>query len=238
VADPIVLLHGFTQTGDAWRPLRARLEARGRRVLTPDLRGHGSASARRPVTLESVFDDLDAIVDGGVLGGYSMGGRIALAYAAARPGRVRRLVLVGASPGLEDAGERIARREADERLARRIEMVGIEAFAREWARLPLFASQTPDVALAAHAERLRQTPDGLAAALRGLGTGALESRWEALPALEVAVTLVVGEYDAKFRSIAARMARRLRRGRVVVVAGAGHAAHLEAPAAVAGELIG
>ena len=45
------------------------------------------------------------------------------------------------------------------------------------------------------------------------------------------VTLVVGERDAKFRAIAERMGGC--RGRVVVVAGAGHAVALEAPAAVA-----
>lgn len=233
---PIVLLHGFTQTGDAWRSVRARLEASGHRVITPDLRGHGSASAARPVNLQAVFADLDATVDDAVLAGYSMGGRIALAYAAARPGRVRRLVLVGASPGLADPVEREARRKADERLARRIETLGIEAFAREWARLPLFAGQPPAVSAAAHAERLRQTPDGLAAALRGLGTGVLASRWDALPGLELPVTLVVGERDARFHAIAADMAGRLPSGRVVVVPAAGHAVHLEAPAAVVSEL--
>jgi len=238
VPAPIVLLHGFTQTGDAWRQVRARLEARGRHVVAPDLRGHGAASATRPVDLAAVLADLDALVDGAVLGGYSMGGRLALAYAARQPGRVRRLVLVGASPGLEDRRERDARRRDDELLAARIETSGVEAFAREWALLPLFAGQPPAVAAAAHAERLRQTPEGLAAALRGLGTGTLPSVWDALPGLELPVTLVVGQRDAKFRAVAEAMADRLPFGRIVVVPGAGHAVHLEAPAVVAAELAG
>jgi pimeloyl-ACP methyl ester carboxylesterase len=80
---------------------------------------------------------------------------------------------------------------------------------------------------------LRNTPAGLAAALRGLGTGALPSLWPRLADLRVPVTLVVGERDAKFRAIAASMSAALARAEVIVVPGAGHAVHLEAPDAVA-----
>ena len=47
------------------------------------------------------------------------------------------------------------------------------------------------------------------------------------------VTLAVGERDGKFRGIAAEMSRGLPGSQVVVVPGAGHAAHLEAPEAIA-----
>jgi pimeloyl-ACP methyl ester carboxylesterase len=50
------------------------------------------------------------------------------------------------------------------------------------------------------------------------------------------VALVVGERDQKFRAIATEMAAGLPRATVVVVPGAGHAVHLEAPAAVAGAI--
>ena len=87
---------------------------------------------------------------------------------------------------------------------------------------------------AAHADRLRNTPAGLARALRGLGTGALPSLWGRLSELRMPVTLMVGERDEKFRAIAAQMERELiPHAQVEVVPGAGHAAHLEAPARVA-----
>ena len=66
-------------------------------------------------------------------------------------------MLISASPGLADDGERAARRAADEALADRIEAIGVEAFAREWAAQPLFAGQPPEVAAAAHADRLRRS---------------------------------------------------------------------------------
>src|ERR671916_60161 len=48
------------------------------------------------------------------------------------------------------------------------------------------------------ADRRRNSAAGLAAALRGLGTGVMPSLWERLPGLAAPVDLVVGERDEKF----------------------------------------
>jgi 2-succinyl-6-hydroxy-2,4-cyclohexadiene-1-carboxylate synthase len=230
---PLVLLHGFTNTGASWRPVIDALDGPVR-AIAPDIRGHGQAGARRPVSLEAVLGDLGALVDGPfALCGYSMGGRIALHAALALSQRVRRLTLIGASPGLADARERAARRAADERLAAELQALDVEALARRWAATPVLADQPADVAAAAHADRLRSTPQGLAAALRGLGTGALPSLWGRLGELRMPVTLIVGERDRKFAQIAERMARAIPDARVQIIAGAGHAVHLEAPERVA-----
>jgi len=234
---PLVLLHGFTQTRRSWRLTVAALDGR-RRALAPDLPGHGHAAAR-PASFAACTGYLRAL--GGerfALCGYSMGGRIALHAALALGPRVERLVLVGASPGLADPAERAARRAADAALAERIGAIGVEAFAREWGTQPLFAGQPERVAAAAHADRLRNTAAGLAAALRGLGTGTMEPLWDRLGELTIPVTLLAGERDEKFRAIAERMAAALPDARVVVVPGAGHAAQLEDPAAVAAAIEG
>ncbi|MGB2711189.1 MAG: 2-succinyl-6-hydroxy-2,4-cyclohexadiene-1-carboxylate synthase [Conexibacter sp.] len=229
----IVLLHGFTQTGRSWGPTIAALGERYR-ALAPDLRGHGEAAAARPVSFAAIRTDVLALApERFALAGYSMGGRIALGLALQAPERISRLVLVGASPGLADDRERSARRAADEALADRIERDGIEPFTASWSTLPLFAGQPPTVAAAAHSMRLSQDPAGLAAALRELGTGAMEPLWERLPELAIPVALVVGERDVKFHTLAEQMARALPDASLHVVPGAGHAVQLEAPAAVA-----
>jgi 2-succinyl-6-hydroxy-2,4-cyclohexadiene-1-carboxylate synthase len=232
----LVLLHGFTNTGASWAPVIATLPERYR-AIAPDIRGHGSASEMQPVTLDAVIEDIGRATDAPrvSLGGYSMGARIAL-HAALAPGlaeHVERLILVGASPGIADAGERAERRAADEALADSVESSEIEAFARRWAQIPVLAGTSDVVAAAAHADRLRSTPAGLARALRGLGTGALPSLWERLDQLTMPVALVVGERDHKFRAIAEQMAARIPDATVTVIPGAGHAAHLEAPELVA-----
>ncbi len=209
------------------------------RALAPDIRGHGHASARRPVTLGGVLADLEALEGPRfTLAGYSMGGRIALHAALAMPDRVERLLLIGASPGLAAAAERAARREADERLADELERLPIGALARRWAATPVLAGQPPQVLAAAHADRLRSTPAGLAAALRGLGTGALDPVWDRLGELAIPVTLLVGERDEKFTAIGERMAASMPCARLERAAGAGHAVHLEAPELVAAAIAG
>jgi 2-succinyl-6-hydroxy-2,4-cyclohexadiene-1-carboxylate synthase len=238
-AVPTVLLHGFTQTRQSWRRTVAALGGGRYRALAPDLPGHGLAAERRPASFAACAAYVRALADGPcTLVGYSMGGRIALYTALALPGAVERLVLVGASPGIADPAEREERRRSDEALADRIVAIGIEAFAREWGAQELFAGQDERVAAAAHADRLRNSPVGLAAALRGLGTGAMPSLWDRLGELAMPVTLVVGERDAKFGAIAGRMAPAIRDCRVEVVDRAGHAAHMEQPEIVAAAIRG
>lgn len=233
MAPNLVLLHGFTNTGASWDEVVAGLPERYR-PLAPDIRGHGAASGVRPVSLAAVTGDIgEATTDPFELVGYSMGGRIALHLALALPDRVRRLILIGASPGIAVPAARMQRREADERLAAEVEQMTIESFAERWAQTAVLADQPPAVQANVHADRLRNTPAGLAEALRGLGTGALPSLWGRLRQLTMPVDLVVGERDAKFRTIAEEMAGGLPRASLHVVSDAGHAVHLEAPDAVA-----
>ncbi|MGH2913712.1 MAG: alpha/beta fold hydrolase [Solirubrobacteraceae bacterium] len=241
MAPALVMLHGFTHTGASWGAVIDALPA-GYRPLAPDIRGHGAGSAALPVSLSAVIEDLAALAPPSFeLVGYSMGGRIALhaPLAPALRGRVERLVLIGASPGIEAAGERAARASADEALAGEIEALGVAEFAQRWARTPVLADQPTAVRERAHADRLRHASTaGLAAALRGFGTGRLLSLWGRLGELALPVSLIVGERDGKFRGIAEAMAERLPDASVTVVPGAGHAVHLEAPSAVAAAIAG
>jgi 2-succinyl-6-hydroxy-2,4-cyclohexadiene-1-carboxylate synthase len=124
----VVLLHGFTNTGHSWDRVIDALPD-GADALAPDIRGHGDASAQRPVTLDAVIDDIDLLTpDLFTLVGYSMGGRIALHVAFRLPDRVQRLVMIGASPGLKTATARAERRASDAKLAERAENETIERF--------------------------------------------------------------------------------------------------------------
>ena len=236
-APALVLLHGFTNSGASWQPVISGLGERYR-AIAPDIRGHASSSRSQPITLNAVIDDVAALTaDPFVLVGYSQGGRIALHVALALPHRVTSLALIGASPGLSDEAEREQRRLADERLAEQIESLPIDEFARQWAQTPILADIPPDIAAISHQDRLQSTPQGLAAALRGLGTGALPSLWSRLRELRMPVTLLAGERDTKFTAIAHEMARCVPHAAVIIVPRAGHAVHLERPEAVVEALL-
>jgi 2-succinyl-6-hydroxy-2,4-cyclohexadiene-1-carboxylate synthase len=234
-----VLLHGFTGSATSWEGrLVDGLAGAGLAPVLVDLPGHGAdigATAPDGFTLRAALERIGAAgrwpAD---LIGYSMGGRLALHFAAAHPDRVRRLVLESASPGLATESECTGRRIADELLAARIEAEGIEWFVEHWESQPMFAGRQrldPDRVLRHRGLRLRNDARSLAAALRGLGTGALPSLWDDLERIAQPTLLVVGELDEKFVRIAERMARAMPRARVAVIPGAGHSVHLEAPAA-------
>ncbi len=226
----VVLVHGFTQTRHSWAEVVAHLEDRFD-VVTVELPGHGDASHLRLGFVETAR----AIGDIGGLAtyaGYSMGGRLCLRLALDRPDLVRSLVLIGASPGLADPGERAGRRRSDAHLADDLEAAGTSDFLDRWLAQPLLATTRPrPEELAA---RRANSATGLAYALRTLGTGSQEPLWDRLAELTMPVLLVAGEADAKFRSIAERMAESI--GSTAATAwvhGAGHAVPLDQPEACA-----
>lgn len=239
-AGPALLaLHGFTGTGATWLPLAAALGS-SRRVLAPDLLGHGESGASRDPARYQLGEQtadlaalLDALSEDAVdLLGYSRGGRLALSFALAYPARVRRLLLESASAGLDDEAERAARRIQDESWAGLLETAGLAAFVREWERLPLWASQAclpPTLRAALRAQRSVHDPRALAACLRGSGQGVQPHDWSRLSALGAPVTLIVGALDEKYVSLARRLQAGLRQAELALVADAGHAVHLEQP---------
>jgi 2-succinyl-6-hydroxy-2,4-cyclohexadiene-1-carboxylate synthase len=229
----VVLLHGFAGTGRAWDPVAQRLDRERYTALAPDLRGHGAARDARPVSFAACVEDvLGAAPARFVLCGYSMGGRIAQHVALAAPERVERLVLVATTPGIPDEAERAARRADDERLAAFADGATIEEFADRWAAQPLFAGTPPAAARIWREDMLRNDPRGLAAVLRGMGTGAMDSLWGRLGELTMPVTVLAGAEDPKFVALAERMVAALPNAELVVVPGAGHGLPREAPQAV------
>lgn len=243
VGPPVLILHGFSGSTETMAGVADRLSD-WHRTLRLDLVGHGRSEAPDEVahySMERCVEQIVAALDILELPsvhviGYSMGGRAALALAAWHPQRVRSLLLVGASAGLEAASERAARRRSDEALADRIERNGLEAFVDRWMALPLIASQArlgPAWLERARRQRLSNSPVGLANSLRGMGTGAQPALHDHLGEIDVPVCWVAGQQDEKFSHLAEELAARCRRGRVCLIPASGHACHLEEPAAFA-----
>ena len=234
----MILLHGFTGSSASWGDgLIDGLTSAGVQPVLVDLPGHGrhvGETDPADFTLDAALGSISEAggAEPGPILGYSMGGRLALAYAVRHPERVSYLILESASPGLATESSRADRRASDETLALRLETDGIETFVELWETQPLFGSQSvlpQEVRAALRARRLLNDADSLAAALRGLGTGALPSYWGDLERLKVPTLILVGELDQKFAEIGQKAARQFPDVRLAVVPGAGHAVHLERP---------
>ncbi len=106
VGEAIVLLHGLGDSAETWARMMPAL-TRGRRVLAPDLAGFGRTPAPREGMRLSVLvcylaGFLDSLgVRRAILVGNSLGGAVAIRYAAENPGRVERLFLLDSAGLLE-----------------------------------------------------------------------------------------------------------------------------------------
>ena len=236
---PVTLLHGFTQSGRSWHEVVSLMPAGWTWVL-PDLRGHGATRVQpgAPYTMEACTEDLVRLWDSlGIarthLVGYSMGGRLALHVAAARPERILSLLTIGAHAGLDEEA-REGRRRGDEALAQRIENDGLEAFVNYWSSLPLFVGlerRGPSFLAQVRAARIDNHVAGLAESLRGMGAGAMRPVWNELGRVKVPATFVAGQLDHGYAASARRLAASVNEGRVVIVERAGHTVHQERPEA-------
>src|SRR5512132_2369868 len=112
-APPVVCVHGYTSSAEAFNAPARHFQDRFR-LLVPDVRGHGE-SAWAPDGAYQYADqasDLAALVDAlrldrFTLIGTSMGGIIAMTFAASHADRLTALVLNDIGPDVEVGSQRI-----------------------------------------------------------------------------------------------------------------------------------
>jgi pimeloyl-ACP methyl ester carboxylesterase len=238
-APPVVLLHGITGHARVWDHLAERLAPR-HRVLALDQRGHGDSDPAPDddYRVGTMADDVAAFVgslrlDRFALLGHSMGGRIAIKYAADHAARLERLVIVDIGPDINLAGLQRVR----DMMANAPERIESEEWAVEYIRR---ANPLQDVDMLRERVRhgLRRAPDGeltwkYAKGLRDMmreGRRDAVDLWEPLPRIPCPTLIVRGaESDILSAEVAKKMAERLPDGRVVEIAGAGHTVPADRP---------
>lgn len=100
---PVMLVHGMFSAAWSWTRFARELVASGRRVIVPELRGHGHSGPADSYRFEEFADDLVHLLDhleveSVDLVGHSLGGHVATLIAEREPARVRRLVVEDAPP--------------------------------------------------------------------------------------------------------------------------------------------
>ncbi len=230
----LVLLHAFPFDSAIWQEQRSAL-ADAYRVLTPDFPGFGGSAASAGLTIDSAADivaellDHLGVNDRVVVGGLSMGGYVALAFARLYPQRLRALILAD------------TKAEADNPAAREARNAMIVVATTEGAHgvidrllpkmvAPETRSNRPDVMAFIRDNAERQTVDGIVAALQ-----ALRDRPDAtagLAHISVPTLVLVGEDDEITPADQARtMAASIPDSRLFVLPRCGHLSSVEDPRA-------
>jgi len=236
---PLLFLHGFLGSGEDWSAIAEELSA-DFYVLAPDIPGHGKTTTREntetqpelfsmPRVARAIVEMLEALhIERTYLCGYSMGGRLALYLAVRFPEHVHSALILSATAGLRTEEERHTRRESDERLAQRLEHEPFEQFLTFWYEQPLFASLRGHPSFAEITQKRKNgQPEGAAASLRGMGTGAQPSLWEELPRNTLPITFAAGALDTKFTALAEELHNHTPQSTLHIVPNAGHALQYE-----------
>ncbi len=213
----VLLIHAGVCDSRQW----ARQVALLPEAIAPDLPGYGDTP--EPEGEFSIVDCLASLLDGpAAIVGNSLGGRIALQLALARPDLVERLLLVSPGlPGHEWSPEVRACFDAEDEALERGDLdAATEVCVEFWAQ-----PHVRDVVRPMQRRALE------------LQFGAPDSQERPGPALEPAsvrcpTLIAVGEHDVRdFHEIGARLAGEIRGARLVAIPGAGHLPNLEAPEA-------
>ncbi|HET6575466.1 MAG TPA: alpha/beta fold hydrolase [Fimbriiglobus sp.] len=230
---PVVLLHAFPLCREMWAAQRGLADRF--RVVTPDLFGFGGS----PVpaggwTMDAMADALAAFLPGigiaqpVVLGGLSMGGYVALAFARKYPDRLRGLVLAD-TRAEADTAEAKANRDKTIALARSESSVAVVEQMLPKLLGEFTRKNRPHVVGEVLRIGTAQSADGIAAAL-----AAMRDRPDStalLPTIRVPALVVVGAEDALTPPDGARaMAAAIPDARLDVIPTAGHLSAMECPA--------
>lgn len=230
----LVALHGFPHDHTLWQAQLGGL-AEAARVVAPDLRGFGGSPAPdETMSMRAYATDVRNLLRGlnttpAVLMGLSMGGYVALAFAALFPEAVRALILCS-TRATADSPEARARRLA---LARRVAEGEAAAVVTEMVpAMTADASRRADPEMAERVRQmmLRQPAPGVAAALRGMAER--PDRQGSLPALRAPTLAISGSADTLIPPEETEaMARAMPNSRFVLIPGVGHLPPVENPEA-------
>jgi 3-oxoadipate enol-lactonase len=229
-----VLIHSLAMDHRFWERTAERLHAAGD-VLLFDCRGHGASSGiNSPFTAEQFADDLadlfDAVGwDDAVVAGASMGGCVALAFAAAHSGRVRGLGLVDTTAWYGGMAPKQWEERAQKALDSGMAVLGDFQKSRWFSQD--FAAANPDVVTEAMDIFLANDVQSYAETCRMLGR--FDKR-AALPYIAVPTRILVGSEDyATPLAMAEAMRDAIPGATLEVLDGAAHLTPLERPKDVA-----
>jgi 3-oxoadipate enol-lactonase len=233
----VALIHSLALDGEFWRPV-VDIVSKKAAVLTIDCRGHGaSGKPSGPYSLTQFADDLADVLDGvgwpsAVVAGASMGGCVAISFAAQYPSRTTGLGLFDTTAwygaNAPKAWEERAQRGVADGMASLVEFQKTRWFG------DAFRTQHADVVERTIATFVKTDPKAYAETCRMMGGFDLRDK---LAALRMPTRVAVGEDD---QATPIAMSKTIHEGisgsTLNVIAGGRHLTPLECPLQIAGEI--
>jgi 3-oxoadipate enol-lactonase len=218
----VALVHSLALDGEFWRPV-ADILSKNAAVLTVDCRGHGaSGKPPGPYSVEQFAGDLADVLDGigwpsAVVAGASMGGCVAISFAAQYPSRATGLGLFDTTRGVADG------------------MASLVEFQKtRWFGDTFRAAQHPEIVDRTIATFVKTDPKAYAETCRMMGAFDLRAK---LGALRMPTRVAVGEQD---QATPIEMSKAIHEGipgsTLRVIPGGRHLTPLECPQQIADEI--
>ncbi len=169
------------------------------------------------------------VLEGSVLVGYSMGGRIALSLAAEAPKKFAGLVLIGSHPGIPD-DQKPMRRAFEAQWLKVFRTLPKEKALELWYAQKMFDNLRTHAAYSSMLKRRLETPTSHDL-LKTYSLADQPNYFDKLP--DLPITYIYGEKDRKYANIAKRLKEKYPRISLAGIEDCGHAVHLEKSATLA-----
>lgn len=233
-SEPVLFIHGFTGSHKSWNTIRDNINVSS---LAIDIPGHGKSTFNNLET-DYYFNDftnelylclLSLSIKKIHICAYSLGGRLALCFAAKYPDMVQSLFIESSTIGLEPGEEKTICYENDRELSELINNDYIK-FIDKWENNDLFINQktrTPDYYEIQHTIRKSHDNKQLSFALKSFSKGTMPYMLHQYQKFKFPITIINGKEDIKYIKEGRIMLKLNNNSKQYIVNEASHNIHME-----------
>ena len=233
---PILFIHGFTGSSKSWKNIRENLDYPS---LAVDIPGHGKSTFNhlnedyyfKDFTNELYLSLISMDIKKIHLCGYSMGSRLALAFASKYPNLVKTLILESGTVGLSEIEEKEEVKSKDLNKSIRIKE-NLNEFINDWERNTLFDQQlSRNEEGFVHQREIRLNHDKiqLSKSIEVFSTGNMPYLLNSYVKLPIPIIIINGKDDRKYIKEGRIMLNANDNSKQYIIDEAGHNVHLDNP---------
>jgi len=231
---PMIFIHGFTGSHKSWQTVRTELEIPS---LAIDIPGHGK-STFHDLNEKYFFNDFTNelflfIIKMGFkkvhLCGYSLGGRLALCFAAKYPELIKSIFIESSTIGMEPGEDKALILENDRKISELIS-TDYQKFLKKWEQNELFSNQKArNIDEYKNQENIRISHDNsqLSHSLNTFSKGNMPYMLHQFQKFKFPITIVNGKDDTKYIKEGRIMLKLNNNAKQYIVNNASHNVHLE-----------